>query len=391
MEEKNLEQNQLIKLSKKNKLTLDQANANLVRARQRLLKQITTYNKAEVVNFENALNSIVTHERFPEIAMAAFDTVSTKISDKVEQMEPRTSVLAAKYKSDSEAATEIQAWRSKYYQLKNQVDQTEDKILQAAQEADAWRRITQLQTPLNKVAGQMFENFLQIAAPLAESTASEMSGKIINDIINSLVSGGKSIKTKGSEHTSQITFTLDDKIMSLKGGTSKIDVSVPSPSLIRHNALANISAKNYASISRNIELLSGNLTPLILSWPTNASTKSYFYNALYEFNTDKYLQYTRCIFAIQSLVGIDTEKADLFIAYIRNRKTKPIMVHSTKMLLNDILGSNNDKTITEAFPMKLSKSLPLQEGYPESANQVKLNTQLNRQYLQLAYLRKIRS
>ena len=57
MKEKNLGQEQLIKLSKKNKLTVDQANANLVRARQRLLKQITTYNKAEIINFEDALNS----------------------------------------------------------------------------------------------------------------------------------------------------------------------------------------------------------------------------------------------------------------------------------------------------------------------------------------------
>jgi hypothetical protein len=150
----------------------------------------------------------------------------------------------------------------------------------------------------------MFEIFLQMAVPLAMSTAEDESGRIIDKTVNKLISSidkaktaTGTIKTEGSKQTPPLIFSLDGKQMKWKGGSQKIDVAVKSPLIFPEEKLLNISAKSYAALS-NIKLLTGEVVPLILSWPIDNDTKSYYFNALYSANSAEYLEQTRCVFAI---------------------------------------------------------------------------------------------
>lgn len=378
------------------------AIANLEQVRKKLMGQIKKYSNTKIEQLQTMLNNIFTNAKATEMTKALFDNMSVAADNALADMTPDTKTMSVKYSPGTESAQKIQHLRQQYYGSKNQSEMLLDDGLQTLSSTDdfktLWGKIMKLQTPLNKATGQMFENALQMTVPVIQQTAAQKSGNIVDKQVQAIIDSidistkaKKPIRTAGSEKIS-LTFSVDDQVVKW-AGTGKVDVRVPSPFHKKENELMNISAKSYSTLT-NIGLLKGQVLPLIADWPVSqkSKTQNYFYNALHFYDTNKYLQYTRLIFAIQSLAGIagNGERAGVFISYIRNRK-EPIVVHSVYNLLTEILNERNVSEAEQSILVSFSSTLPLpdnQDTFGSQAQSLIINTHLNKKYLAMEYLRK---
>ena len=382
---------------------------NLQQVREELIAQIrSAKNTKALMELEQGLNYIFTNQRMEKMSQKIFDNLSFTADKALAEMAPNSKQLSVRYKQGTDSAKLLNETRSKYYDAiaKNEklMKAGKDIIVSSSDLKAMSAKIKSLQVPLNRITGAMFENLLQMAVPVISGVAADKSGEIIDKQIDAILKGistetraKKSIKTMGSEHI-KLDFMIDDDKVHWSG-TGKIDVRAKSPLFDETAEVLDISAKSYSSLT-NITLLTGKVLPLIASWPAaTAQTQNYFYNALRFQSPGEYLQHTRLIFGIQSLIGIDPrgDRAGVLITYIRNRTTNPIVVHSIAQLVADITQSGGKISKgAESILATFTPTLPLSahqkpQDFSAAAQKLTIHTQLNKQYLALEYLRKARS
>lgn len=385
------------------KTKANEAITNLKTVQRKLLDRLKEYNNTSVKTLQDALNNMFSDNQYiSELSEKLFNNLVLSGDKALDEMTPSSRHMGVQYKNDSLSGSKINSLRQEYFQLKAEADQGHQAAIAALsgkRGEEIWRAIQKLQVSLNRVNGKLFENLLQISEDFVQSVASKKSGEKIDAEVEALLKvfdnqyKTKTIKTAGSDKV-QLTYLIDGKEIKYSA-TGKVDIKdfkVPNLKSNYETQLMQISAKSYASLS-NINLLTGRVWPLIADWPgAKNETKNYFYNALHFSTEEEYLNHTRLIFGIQSLIGLEGDSsalaADVLITYIRNRK-QPIVVHSIKKLLKDIIKSDDSK---DAFLIKFSKPLPLssnKETFTKEIKNLDINTHLNKKYLKVEYIRKL--
>lgn len=221
-------------------------------------------------------------------------------------------------------------------------------------EDDIVKVIQRLSGSLNKMRGDIFENFLAVSLEnigILLNTASEnVEDMVVEEVSNVLKKyGGKKntviIKNNKNSYSSKnskvmgdilkenLTFYLDENKITIKGSQGKTDVAIKN---LDGNFLG-ISAKNYQSGSRQISLLTNaNISGLVSDWPgITLEQKNLALNGLSAMSiNEQQFNIMKKIFLIQGLMGLSSEdiKSQLFIIN-RNTIKNPILVFSVYDLL----------------------------------------------------------
>lgn len=305
------------------------------------------------------------------------------------------------------SGTAKKAWnefRNYSNQLKQSVDGfTEDVKEELLKKARAESKKTRKQT------GQAFESFLQGSIQsinsLKEQVVDENLKELVDlqapNIVKNMTSSSKknleNLKTAGAKNT-RMTFYFGEEEISVSS-PQKVDVSVPNPFSEDPLDTLHISAKNLSSLNHINILGKGKALSMIHAWPDINDNISTFYAnllTLYSFEGDLYERYKemKLAFGIQSLVGHKSNNGDpyvnTFIVNIRNRKN-PIQVIPIKILLENILTSQDkyNAFIVDHTKVKLNgPARTSQEDLTAQLKSIVVNTQLNKQYLSVSYLKK---
>lgn len=289
-------------------------------------------------------------------------------------------------------------------QLKQSADGfTEDVKEELLKKARAESKKTRKQT------GQAFESFLQGSIQsinsLKEQVVDENLKELVDiqapNIVKNMTSSSKknleNLKTAGAKNT-RMTFYFGEEEISVSS-PQKVDVSVPNPFSEDPLDTLHISAKNLSSLNHINILGKGKALSMIHAWPDINDNVSTFYAnllTLYSFEGDLYERYKemKLAFGIQSLVGHKSNNGDpyvnTFIVNIRNRKN-PIQVIPIKALLENILTSQDkyNAFIVDHTKVKLNgPARTSQEDLTAQLKSIVVNTQLNKQYLSVSYLKK---
>lgn len=289
-------------------------------------------------------------------------------------------------------------------QLKQSADGfTEDVKEELLKKARAESKKTRKQT------GQAFESFLQGSIQsinsLKEQVVDENLKELVDiqapNIVKNMTSSSKknleNLKTAGAKNT-RMTFYFGEEEISVSS-PQKVDVSVPNPFSEDPLNTLHISAKNLSSLNHINILGKGKALSMIHAWPDINDNVSTFYAnllTLYSFEGDLYERYKemKLAFGIQSLVGHKSNNGDsyvnTFIVNIRNRKN-PIQVIPIKALLENILTSQDKYNAFIVDHTKIKLNGPARTSQEDLTAQLKsivVNTQLNKQYLSVSYLKK---
>ena len=209
---------------------------------------------------------------------------------------------------------------------------------------------------LNKLRGDIFENFLAVVFNQSEQLVGNLQEKTIEELIDYFCKGfsnNKNIKiTKdksyegifakvvGQEVQDSISLKIDSKEILISGSQGKTDVQLLN---LDGSNLMGISAKSYGSGDRKISILSkANIASLISSWPAvNDDIKNLALNGLSS-KSEVAQQYNliKKIFMIQGLMGADNRSilSEMFIIN-RNTEENPILILS----MYDLLFTDNLK------------------------------------------------
>lgn len=371
-------------------------------AKKKFLKSIDSFSQREANNLAKVLNEITNHQSF------STEKISQQILNKLPQVIDKSGEQAFadldidnSFKVSTKASGS--AWQA-YYEKVNFYKKIENLSIKEINEKEDVRPLLmealKLQGQLNKTQGDVFEVFLQELIPYLGQKLENFSEDQVSSILENLsknLSSKSRITTQGSQHES-IDFIFEEERIKISS-QGKIDVNVPAPFLDGDFPLK-ISAKNYGSL-RDVHLLGGaSAVGLISQWPVSQDAKRYFLNGLttWEKSTpEQLLQYGRILIAIQSLAGSSgksNEMANVLILNVRNNPKNPIRVISIRDLLDQMDLSNVDNIFTIKFDPQLQLFKDGEERtkdqFKERLTALKVNTTLNKKYLYLSKLSKIR-
>ena len=371
---------------------LQQVHENMIKRIEGGLSKAYCQQLAEALNsIQEEMNYEKNRKKFTKALSKAFDYTDIQVNNNLS-----VSSGAAK-----------KAWnefRNYSNQLKQSADGfTEDVKEELLKKARAESKKTRKQT------GQAFESFLQGSIQSINSLKEQVVDENLKDLIDlqapnivkNMTSSSKknleNLKTAGTKNTC-MTFRFGEEEISVSS-PQKVDVSVPNPFSEDPLDTLHISAKNLSSLNHINILGKGKALSMIHAWPdTNDNVSTFYANllTLYSFEGDLYERYKemKLAFGIQSLVGHKSNNGDpyvnTFIVNIRNRKN-PIQVIPIKALLESILTSQEkyDAFIVDHTKVKLNRpGRTNQEDLTAQLKSIVVNTQLNKQYLSVSYLKK---
>ena len=374
--------------------------ARLANVHEDLLRRLPSRNSEQTEMIETLLNEIVLHDKAKTLSEEFYKNLETYGGEAYEG-EQVTETFSASYRKLGSMWAQYSALSKEASTTAAEIDAS---INSSGLSPEQFKKtIFQKRQKLNNITGRMFENLLQMSIPLLSMAEIQTTDEVVNELIKSVGAKTSVIKTQGSSKASRIIYTIDSEQNKVSvQGTGKVDVSLSGNGMFPD---FNISAKSYANGYRDVSLFTGKLVPLIAQWPTSSSNLNYFYNALRE-DEGTYLQATRLVLAIQSLIGAsgmnnENALADLLILYNRSHKTHPITVYSTRQIIMDVLKSQNIDLTIATFPMKLktlpisgyehdAQSLEIEQGYGAAAQSLIIETKLNRAYLSVSALSKFK-
>lgn len=382
---------------------LDPADSqSLIKVREKILKQALAKTSAvECKQIKNILNNLLEAQKEEKIEGKTIGQLIAERMEKEDLMEGveitgGLGVISHKEKSN-EALAKYNTLMKEY---KESIKNLEGEISDPPEDAkEALRIFLQEQGRLNKIRGDVFEGFIQLAMETIKEQVEDLSNievnNLLKDVEQSLLST-KTFKTAGSEH-----------VKTGKSGSSsqgKIDISIIQEGPFKEDW--NITAKSYSKM-RDISLLSGGNAPEIIGvWPASNKVKNYYKNAISVWSPggkgiDNYLKETEKIIGIQGLVSHKgTAFANYLILYIRNKKKDPIMVIPIHEYMKKILEDPKENPFIVNFQSRFEidgvekeiKNLPaLNKNIsrtPKIAKQVFENLKIKKVALKSSYLAK---
>lgn len=371
---------------------LQQVHENMIKRIEGGLSKAHCQQLAEALNsIQEEMNYKTNRKKFTKALSKAFDYTDIQVNNNLSV-------------SSGSAKRAWNEFRNYSNQLKQSADGfTEDVKEELLKKARAESKKTRKQT------GQAFESFLQGSIQsinsLKEQVVDENLKELVDiqapNIVKNMTSSSKknleNLKTAGAKNTCMTFYFGKEKIS--VSSQQKVDVSVPNPFSEDPLDTLHISAKNLSSLNHINILGKGKALSMIHAWPDINDNISTFYAnllTLYSFEGDLYERYKemKLAFGIQSLIGHKSNNGDpyanTFIVNIRNRKN-PIQVIPIKALLENILTSQDkyNAFIVDHTKVKLNgPGRTNQEDLTAQLKSIVVNTQLNKQYLSVSYLKK---
>lgn len=373
---------------------LDPADPNaLIKVRKKILKEAAAKTaQKECKQLEQLLNELLVAQKSETINGKTIGQMIAERMEKEDLMEGVT-VTGSFGVTSLRSQAAIAEYKQKMKDYEATAEKIEAQLSNPPKDAEAAIKIFLAeQGRLNKIRGDVFEGFVQIAMETIKENVSKLAeaevDKVLAEIKRSLESTGV-VKTAGSSHVKATGSGISSQ--------GKIDIAISQAGPFKEDW--NISAKSYGSL-RDISLVKGANGPAIIgAWPASQKVKNYYNNAISVYapgskGITEFLDEAENIIGLQGLVSHKgTAFANYLVLYIRNRKTRPIVVIPMAKYIETLLEQDENPFLVQLQTQYLGNTVDgvpaLSEGdqrSPDVALEVYQNLKVQEVALKSAFL-----